>query len=203
MSVCTSADIKDRLGIPTDNTENDTTIATIVSAMAALFDTYTNRSLIVTAQAVTEHFCSNNGSQWLQLPRYPVVSITTIKEAIDYDFANVAALIANSDYRLSRSGIDGLLYRLYAAWPSVPDSVQVVYRGGYTAAGGTPGTGEIALPADLREAAILQGTFTFKRRMDIGLSGQSFDGGSINKFSEMNLLPQVREILDLYKRIVL
>jgi len=200
MSICTLADIKDRIGIPTANTDNDATINTIISSLAAIFDTFTGRNLIVSA-AVTEYYtCYTNQ---LKLKRYPVAQITSIKEAYDYDFDSKDALTANIDYRLINSGAKGIICRLYGTWSMFPDSVQVIYRGGYAAAGATPGTGETALPADLREAAIEQASFIYKRRNDIGLTAQSFDGGSIDKFSAMKLLPMAKDILDSYRRLTL
>lgn len=89
---------------------------------------------------------------------------------------------------------------MFVSWFEVPDSIQVIYKGGYCSAGQTPGTGEFALPADLREAAIEQASFFFKRRDDLGLAGVSFEGGSISKFSAMDLLPMVKKVLDNYKK---
>jgi len=56
------------------------------------------------------------------------------------------------------------------------------------------------MPADLREAAIEQATFLWKRKDDIGLSAVGFEGGSVSKFSAVELLPMVRQILDNYRR---
>ncbi|HBR20260.1 MAG TPA: hypothetical protein DD726_08595 [Phycisphaerales bacterium] len=198
--ICTLADVKDRLGIT--NTENDLTINTIIASLAALFDTYCNRNLIVPAADVTEYYTGY--SQWLQLRRYPIVSITSIKTSYNFDFTSATALIADTDYRIVEGGRKGMLVSLYGTWPLfVPDAIQVIYLGGYAAAGATLTAGQTALPGEIREAAIEQASFIFKRRMDIGLSAQSFDGGSINKFSDMDLLPLVKQVLDMYKRTVL
>jgi len=82
----------------------------------------------------------------------------------------------------------------------MPDSIRLIHKGGYCSAGQTPGEGEFAMPADLREAAIEQSSFIFKRKDDLGLSGIGFEGGSISKFSPMDLLPMVKKILDSYRR---
>ena len=86
-------------------------------------------------------------------------------------------------------------------WSRTRDSVQVIYKGGYCSAGQAPGAGEYAMPADLREAAIEQATFIFKRKDDIGLAGVSAEGGSISKFSSMDLLPMVKNVLNDYRRL--
>jgi hypothetical protein len=194
--ICTLTDVRDRLGI--SDTEHDAAINRIISGLESIFDGHTKRKLLVNAADVTEYFsaCGNR----LQFNRYPVVSITSIKQAIDYDFDSADALTADSDYRLLANGRNGIIYRMLISWFEVPDSIQVVYRGGYCSAGQTPGTGEYALPADLREAAIEQASFFFKRRDDLGLAGVSFEGGSISKFSSMDLLPMVKKILDNYRK---
>lgn len=194
--ICTLADVKDRLGL--DKTDYDQVINRIIVGMEAIFDRQTNRELIVTAADVTD-YCAGMGTM-LQLKRYPIVSLTSIKEALDFDFASATALVANTDYRQLTGGERGILYRMYMNWSQVPDSVQIIYRGGYCPADQTPGANEHALPGDLREAAIEQASFIFKRRDDIGLSGVGFEGGSISKFSAMKLLPMVEEILKKYRR---
>lgn len=196
--ICTLADVKDRLGKISADTDNDSTFNRIISGLEAIFNGYTNRSLIVNAADVTEYFTGLGA--YLQLSRYPIVSITSVKVTYDYDFDSVDALTANADYRQVRQGKNGILYRVHSAWPQTEDAIQIIYRGGFCAAGQTPGEGEFAMPADLREAAIEQATFLFKRRDDIGLSGVGFEGGSISKFSAIDLLPMVKKVLDNYRR---
>jgi len=99
-----------------------------------------------------------------------------------------------------REGRTGIIYRVGVDWFDVPDAVRIILRGGYCAAGATPGDGQTALPDDLREAAIEQSCFVFKRRDDLGLAGVGFEGGSISKFDPMDLLPMVKRILNDYRR---
>jgi len=198
--ICTVADIKSRLSISA--TDNDSLIAAIIAGVGEISDNYTGRSLIAPAADVTEYHTGN--SSYLQLLQYPIISITSVKEASDYDFDNADALEADDDYRILAGGKKGIIYKIsYCNWLEFPDSVRVVYRGGYCSAGQTPAAGETALPSDLREAAIEQVTFIYKRKDDIGLSAVSFPGTSINKFAELDLLPLVKQTLDKYKRVTL
>ena len=192
------ADIKDRLGIAATDTDNDQTIGRIITGITSIFEQHCRRPLVITAADVTEYL-SGLGTR-LQLNRYPVASITSLKIAIDYNFDDVTALVADTEYRLLTGGSTGILYRRGLTWPMIDDSIQVVYRGGYCPAGQTAGEGETALPADLREAAIEQSCFIFKRKDDIGLTSVSFDGGSIAKSSPMQLLPMVETILNRYRK---
>jgi len=195
--ICTLADVKNRLGIT--DTENDATLARLITGIEDLFESYCRRPLIVTAADVTEYY-GCQGGQLLQLDRYPLVSISSIKLTCDYDFDSADAMTEDDEYRIIKGGRTGIVSRIYAGWPEMPDAVQVIYRGGYCSAGQAPGEGEHQLPADLREAAIEQASFIFKRRDDIGLSGVGFQGGDISKFSAIDLLPMVKKTLDNYRR---
>jgi len=197
--VCTLEDVKSRLGI--SSTDHDTVIARIIAGTGKIFDSYCQRTLLLTAADVTEFY--TGAGLYLHLRRSPIISITSIKEAIDYDFDSADELVENDDYRIMNGGVNGILCRIYACWPSTPDATQVIYRGGFAAADAVLGEGETALPDDIREAAIEQACLFFKRKDDLGLSSVSFEGGSIQKFNNMELFPFVRDTLDLYKLIVL
>jgi hypothetical protein len=194
--LCTLADVKLRRGL--DNTDNDTLIERIILGVAAAFESYCRRPLLLTAAAVTEYYTGQG--PYMQLARYPIAAITSIKEAADFNFTDAEALTADEDYRIVRSGKSGILYSLLGSWDPNPDAIQVVYKGGYCYAGATVGSGETALPDDLREAAIEQAVFLFQRKDDMGLVSLNYQGGSINKQVDMNLLPQVRQILDNYRK---
>lgn len=196
VKLCTLANVTDRLN--ETSSDYDTMLTSIIEALEPLFDNYLDRSLIVTAEDVTEYY--SPAGDMLQIKRYPVVSITSVKESIDYDFDNTDAYTANEEYRLINDGKRGVIYRMYSAFFSVPDCLQVIYRGGYTAAGDSPGDGETALPSDIVEAAIEQACHIFQRRNDIGLAAVSFDGGSISKYEQVKLLPGVKQILEKYRR---
>ncbi len=193
--LCTLIDVKNRLG--ETGTDHDATLARLILGLTAICEGYVNRPLILNTADATEYYAACG--ELLQLTRYPVVAITSIKQAVDYNFDDADALVADEGYRLINNGVTGIVRGIYGTWFDTPDGIEVIYRGGYCIAGRTPGEGETAMPADLREAAIEQVTFLFKRRDDLGLSAVGFEGGSINKFSAIDLLPQVKKILDNYK----
>lgn len=201
--LCTLADIKSRLSLTTTDADRDAMLTTIIASVTSMFESFCSRRFIVPSAAVTEYY--TGAGPWLQVMYYPIVSIVSIKESLDYDYALATALIDDTDYRLVNAGRKGCIYRCWGDWPACPpDAIQIVYRGGYTAAGSTPGTGETAVPEDLKEAAILQAALFYKRRDDLGLSGGSFPGGSYAKFTDIELLPAVKDILNNgYRRIML
>jgi len=196
--ICTLSDVRDRLGIAVADTDNDTAIAQLITNLESLFNAYCNRQLILNSTDATQYY-TGQGAR-LQLLRYPIVSVTSIKVAYDYDFDSATALTANTDYRIIAGGLTGILFRMYIPWESAEDSIQIIYKAGYCAAGQSPADDEFAMPGDLREACIEQTTFLFKRRDDIGLSSVGMDGGSFSKFAPMDLLPMVKKTLDRYRR---
>jgi hypothetical protein len=196
LGACTTDDVKTRLSI--SDSEYDVMIAAMIAGLTGRFDAFCGRTLLQPAGDVTEYY--TGGSPYMQLNRYPVIAITSVKEAWDRDFDNATALTADDDYWPMNGGKNGIIHRNLVRWPVRPDSIQVIYRGGYAAAGEEPGAGEIALPPEIREAAIMQATFIFKRRDDIGLSAVGFEGGSMSKFAAMKLLPDVEKVLVQYRR---
>ena len=193
--VCTTDVVKTRLGL--SGSEYDTMIAAIITGLTGRFDAFCGRTLLQPAADVTEYYAGL--SQYLQLNRFPIISITSIKESMSRDFDSADALTADN-YWQSNGGKNGILFCRTNRWMAMSDSIQVIYRGGFAAAGEEPGEGEIALPPEIREAAIMQATFIYKRRDDIGLSGVGFEGGSMSKFQAMNLLPDVEDVLKQYRR---
>ena len=197
--LCTLDDVKTRLGLA--NSDSDVIISAIIPGITSMFESYCDRPLLAGDSDVTEYYSGN--SDYLQVKRYPLIAIASLKEAYSYDFAAAVAMTANTDYRIISDGIKGIIMRLSVAWSPFPDSIQVIYRGGYCPAGQALGDGEHALPDDLREAAIQQACLIYKRKDDIGLSSISFDGGSIAKNEKIDLLPLVRETLKRYRRVTL
>jgi len=195
-NMCTVEDVKTRLGL--SDTDYDDIITQIVGGVDSIFDQRTYRTLIAPVAAVTEYY--SGLGYYLQLNRYPVISIASITESYDYDFDNSTPLTVNQDYRQMNSGKNGILYKRLGGWLDAPDCIQVEYRGGFCAAGVAPGAGEHALPDDLREAAIQQTSLIFKRRDDIGLTSHGFDGGSVDILQSISLLAEVKETLKHYRR---
>lgn len=192
MSLITVAQLKQRLSEA--SADYDEVLAGIVAAVQSQFEHFCRRRLIVGAAAVTETYSVLGPYLWLKA--YPVVAITSVKESWTYAFDDADALVADTHYRLMDGGQTGVLLRLHGNWCDQPDGVQVTYRGGYTAAGESPGPGETDIPDDLTEAALEQGIYLFQRKgRDIGLSGQSFEGGGFNKIETGDIVDSARRIL--------
>ncbi|HOT73740.1 MAG TPA: hypothetical protein PLX18_11365 [Anaerohalosphaeraceae bacterium] len=200
--LCTLEQIQQRLGVTSLSAEDSAVLTGLLASVTAMAEQYCHRGLVLPEEPVTEVY--TGGTPYLRLRAFPVADLQEIRIAADGDFDSAEPLGA-SEYRLLQFGRSGIVYRVDLPWPAEPpDSIQVVYRGGFVPAGESPADpAETPMPADLQESAVEQVVFLFKRRDDIGLSGVSFQGGSFSKFEQVDLLPQVKRIWDLYQRIVL
>lgn len=62
--------------------------------------------------------------------------------------------------------------------------------------------GERPLPDEIRGAAIQQTAFVFQRRKSLGLAGQSVQGASMQIYGRDELLPNVRQVMRRYNRMM-
>lgn len=74
-----------------------------------------------------------------------------------------------------------------------PQSVKVVYTGGYLTADGQD------VPADLRLAALISAKILFDRREEIALQSKALEGGSFSLLQPLVLPPSVTKLLDHYR----
>lgn len=194
--LCTLADLKDRLGFNgSDDVARDTELTRIAREVEALFDKLVGYPLLKTTDTF---YLTGTGSRYLQVQAKPLLSVASVVVSYDYSYTD-DALVENTDYRLANGGKDGVLLRLYTSWPTQEESIKVVATAGYCGADVTPATGELALPADLRGAAIMQTCYQYSRKDDLGLQNVSGKSSSITKESDTGLLKEVELILDHYK----
>lgn len=191
--------LKTRIDIDADDDTHDTLLGEILDGVTAAFEQHCERVLISDGNTVTEVY--DGDVRELRLRYWPIVSITSIKESIDADWDNVDALTATDDYRtLDRRGIvrrmpDGM--RWLAGW----GSVQVVYTGGYTAAGEMLELGWSHAPDHLAEAALQQATYIWNRRSDPGATTVNLAAGGATAHSrEVALLEGVKQLIAGEKR---
>lgn len=77
-----------------------------------------------------------------------------------------------------------------AAWPK---TIKVTYTGGYLT------DNAVGCPADLKLAAITQAKILFDRRDQMGITGQSLEGGSVSLLTPLILPRSVTMMLDNYR----
>jgi hypothetical protein len=177
----------------TDST-HDSLLEIIVEGVTEKFNGYVGRTLGLKTD--TTYYLDGNGKTNLFLPRYPVVSIETVTD--DDDELTEGQ---DEDYILSER--DGILKRLTGVWTYGPEEVELTnYIAGYVVQDGTPGTGQTALPGDIKLAALMQVAADFQTylKRDWGEASRTFPDGSVSKAAEPDaLLAEVRKTLDRYR----
>jgi len=203
MSLCTLAQVHALLGIGVADTEHDALLATLISSVSSRLALLAGRSIDAVAAfesaAQVEYFSPALGTQVLYLTARPVSVVTEIKEATYGAFDEATALTVNEDYQIHQP--TGKLMRI-GHWQPGMMAVRVTYTGGYVAAGGTPGDGETAMPADITDAAARQVAFSFRRRGQLGVRSAGGGGASYQTYAADDLLPEVREVALSYARMI-
>jgi hypothetical protein len=78
---------------------------------------------------------------------------------------------------------------------------QMTYSAGYvTPDMGTPADDQVALPADISQAAAEQVIYWYQNRNRLGLSQANTTGASVTQYADLDLIPLVIGILRPYKR---
>lgn len=200
MALCTLAQVKTHLDIETLDTSQDAVLNQLIGQVSARLardaGRIANGAPCLEKTSLVYYFSPESRTRTLQLPAYPVVSISEIKEAYYGEYADADALVENESYQV-RLDI-GQIIRIGFWLPGV-NTVKVTAIGGYTAAGGTPGDGETALPDDIVEAACIQVAFWHKRRMQHGITSAGFQGGQYTGYAKDELLPEVKQIMRSYR----
>ena len=206
MSLCTTAQVKLRLGIAVADTEYDTTIAGIITGVSALLKgpAGAGREMELPAGSAKRTYLidvPDRRTTMLFLPVWPIALVDSVKETFFQDWAAVTKLTEATDFNVDYA--QGRLVR-FGYWLPGSQTIQVIVRDGFAAAGATPGTGETAMPDDVVEAAIQQACYTYQRRQNLGVTGESAgQGGSRSYMDEMAILPQVAAIMQGYARMIL
>jgi hypothetical protein len=195
-SLITLAQFKAYLQDYSGGTKYDALFETLIDGVSEAFNAYVGRALAKTTY--TAVYFDGDGKESLLLPNYPIVSITSITE-------DGSALTEGEDSDYLLYAATGILKRVNGAWYKGSKKIKLTYVAGYTVQGGTMGTGETALPADLKLACMIQVAREWKKATlsEWGLiSKSSPDGMSVTR-TETGLLKEAREILDRYRSFIL
>jgi hypothetical protein len=184
MTLATLAELKSRLGIATADTADDTALTALANGVEARMAEYCQRAWLLANYVET--FEGPRGE--IHLKAFPVVSVSQVLQD--------AVALESADYVL-RKPRGKLLPAWNAEWPDA--EIEVTYRGGYVAAGATPGTGETSVAPVLTNALLLQAEFEWKHKDTLGLQSVS-QGGMNQSLPATEWLPQVKSVLDLYRR---
>jgi hypothetical protein len=167
------------------DTTHDALLDVIIDQVSARIETELNRKL--TKQVRTEFF--NGGMRYYYLSAYPIDSGTLPVIKVDG-----TTKTKDSDYWVWDE--EGLIQFQTAPSASKPQIVEITWTGGYTETAGV-----LSVPDDLARAALMQGSFDFRRRIDLGSSSVGMPDGSVSVQSPASLLDEVKKIIQTYRKV--
>lgn len=180
------------LGIADADTDEDTWLDIAIQSVSQRVEDYLDRKVEVAAR--TEEYDVANGRQISTFLRnYPVTSITSIKNDQLWDFATATAIDSDNYHLDADTGEIHYAIDLAAG----PKAIQVVYTAGLAANTTDLITDYpvIAAAADLQIAAVFR-----RRGSPQGSQISGGRGGTISHESALRLVPEVREMLNPYRR---
>jgi hypothetical protein len=188
--------VKDRLGIDSFDLQDDAALALFIGFVSGRFVQECSRDFDRQA-GTTQEF---EGQQCeLVLNRYPIEAVTAFHLKGNETDGWVQQTDVDYLIKASARGIpcivslDGPL----GIWS---ERLRVTYTGGYVLPGGTVAAGQTALPVELDKACAEQVAHWWQRRAQLGLTSISGEGGVINQFGKLDLLPHVAAMLKPYER---
>ena len=181
-----------------EETTYDDAIALLGQGVAGHFERLTNRRFYRT---VGDTHQVSAEKRYISLPRFPVETLTSIElrtgGAGSWIAQDLAGLLAERD------DAAGLLEFQYSLG-NVQGAVRVTWTGGWwwdttEDASETQPVGSTALPAELRNAWVLQCQHIWARRDNLGV-GITQAPDKASKLADLDLLPYVRNVLLSYVR---
>lgn len=177
-------DLKRVLSI-THNTE-DVLLHDLIDGVSVQLENYCNRKFEKVER--TEYPLTAPGNALFRVKAFPIISVTSIHDDPDHAFGS-DTLVDTSDYVFYEEL--GLIERVSGNFNTGKKSVKIVYTAGYEAPKN--------IPADLKQACILQAGFIYQRRMELGLKSVSLEGGGSVTHQKLGLLPAVKQLLAPYR----
>ena len=176
-NLTTLAAVREALKLPAAATGDDAYLTNLISRISEWVKHSTARSL--TQTTITRTF-NGTGSSVLDLRDWPIISVTSVHESIDYVFDSTT-LIASADYHVNTR--KGLIRRLGGVpWLEWGDSIQAIFVAGYA-----------AIPVDLEHRVIQTIVEDWRTRQNEGLSSKTLGDGSVVYFPSSDRFKVLRE----------
>jgi len=190
----TLAKVKRRLGLPDSDLQYDTLLTDWIAAVTAGFERYCGRGLV---RQVDHEQRYEAHRMFVPLDLYPVEGETVAFELRSRG-AISGALVASAPYGMSPAGS---VVELDVPLGVQGQQVAMKYTGGYVPSGVVAGPGQVALPADLENAATETVATWFMLKDRSGLSSWSSAGFVGGKIVGGALLASVQAVLDRYRAV--
>ncbi len=163
----------------------DSLLTLILESVSAKIEKYLNRSLAKIEY--TEYF--NGGRKYFYVSAPPIDS----GSAITVTVSGNTGYSEDSEFYVWHD-MGGVEF-VSAPTENRPKQVAITYTGGYTVTDSV-----IAVPTPLKYACILQTSFEFRRRKDIGLDSLTLPDGAVSVPDRSDFIDEVEAILKKYRK---
>jgi hypothetical protein len=183
--------IKTRLGLSDFDVKDDALLTNFIKAFSAQADNECRRTLARMADTTQEF---NPAEPHILLASYPLETVSRFE--LKTNETDGWVVQPNVEFLIRRNCVISLAAPLGTS----RQDGRVTYTGGYVLPGTTPGAGQTALPSDLEQAAVEQVAAWYQNRDKLGLTLHRPYQGTYDRFAQVDLLPNVRIILEKYER---
>lgn len=163
------------------STSEDGLLARLITAASQFIQTWLNRDIAVAPYTETR---DGNGRSWMVLSNFPVLSVSSVS-------INGQAIPASSGFDSPGYYITPTaLYLRGYLFDKGQANVALTYSAGY-----------VQIPPEIEQACIELVGLRYKERDRIGHASKAIQGETVS-FTIVDMPPQVRTILNNYKKVV-
>lgn len=198
--ITTLDNLKTRLKMDLFDTAEDTILNNFIKHCGDRFEQECNR-IFTRAVATTHEFSADTLA--ICPPRFPIESVSAW--ALKTDETEGWVVQTGVSYLLRSAGEVVSIISLLAPLGTGGQVARITYTGGYVMPGSVATTGQTALPDGLEQAAIEQIAAWYRDKDRAGLASVSGSGGSVSGqqmsvVNQLDLLPQVANLLKGFER---
>ncbi len=172
----------------------DALIPVLIADVSARFERYVGRKFEQTSR--TERFDADPTISRFFLDAYPVASVARVEYDPDRDFGSTGEVLTENDDFVTDAECGIVFLEGFVQSRPYRQAWEVEYTGGLAANVAALVT---AYP-ELAHAADLQVAYLARRRQSLGGSATAAGAGSATYVGAYELLPEVKAILDLFRR---
>lgn len=195
MDLTTVPQIKERIVIDADNTDDDDVIMRLIRSVSNKIEGFLRRELEIPSSDVTEYFTVDVGQTIFALKYYPISSITNVWNDTDWSYGT-SSLVDSSSYQ--EDADSGLLYIDQYTLISGFRALKVTYSGGLVS-----DTFQLMSNyPDIVDACERQVAYLFNTRRQIGAVSVNVATGNVEFVGDRDLLQSVKDDLMPYQRML-
>lgn len=187
-ALCTLAQAKDFLDIPSANTSYDNKLTMYINAASELIENHCDRKFMFNTYSVRR---DGRRSDRIVLPQYPVIEIIDVWDSITWDFDDQSK-IDEDEYTIEEDSIVVLKARRFSRGNA---NVRIDFTAGYKSVLDPMGAG-LPLPSTLNYACLMFVEYFDSLRSDrrTGVTSKGKQGESIS-FIQDDIPPQIAKML--------